>query len=198
MPAKRQRMKMQEDDDGNTTDDDDNLVRQDGVNVYFYADVSKKSVLRLLECLEKANKCAFADCESLQTCRVYLYLHSNGGDAHAGLSAMDHIRNNKVPVTTVIDGFVASAATFLLLGGEYRVGFNHSTLLIHQLSTGVWGKHADLVDEVRNSTTLMTTIKSVYAANTLLSENKLDSLLKHEKNLGSKACVKFGFVHELW
>jgi ATP-dependent protease ClpP protease subunit len=173
-------------------------VRQEGCCVYFYADVCKKSVLLLLEAINKANNCAFAQCTHVNECRVYLYIHSDGGDAYAGLSAMDHIRNNKVPITTIIDGFVASAATLLMLGGAHRVGYQHSTLLIHQLQTGVWGKHADLVDEAKNSTTLMNTIRSVYAQHTTLSDKKLTNLLNNEKNIGSDDCLKLGFVHELW
>ena len=179
-------------------EDGDSCVSQEGACVYFFSDVSRRAVLQLVQCLGKANEHALRHCSSVHECTVYLYIHSAGGDAYAGLSAFDHIRNNRVPVTTIIDGFVASAATFLLLGGEYRVGMQHGTMLIHQLSTGFWGKFSDLIDEMHNSTSLMETIKKVYEDHTNMSKKKIDSLLSKEKNLSAEKCLELGFVHELW
>ena len=46
-------------------------------------------------------------------------------------------------------GFVASAATFLLLAGAERLAMPNAHILIHQIRTGFWGKFNDLLDEVR-------------------------------------------------
>ena len=180
------------------SEDDVAQVTHERDCVYFYASVSKRTLLKLLVSLERATEWALQHCTDSRECTVYLYIFSNGGDAWAGLSAMDHIRNNKVPVTTVIDGYVASAATFLVLGGEYRAAMRHSTMMIHQLSTGFWGRYADLVDEYENSTSLMQTIQTVYEENTLLTPKKIDRLLRAEKNLTSAKTLEMGFVHELW
>ena len=180
-------------------DEDAPVVVQERDRVYFYAEVSRSTVLQLLQSLHKATEYALKHCESVHDAAVYLYVHSSGGDAFAGLSAFDHIRSNRVPVTTVIDGFVASAATFLVLGGQHRAAMRHSALLIHQLSlSNFWGKFSDLVDEVHNSTSLMDTIKSVYAEHTHLTKKKLDAMLSKEKNMDAQTCLELGFVHELW
>lgn len=179
-------------------DEDAGSVTQDGDRVFFYADVSRKSVLELVTCLAKANEHALRTCTCVQAATVYVYIHSAGGDAYAGLSAFDHIHNNKVPVTTIIDGFVASAATFILLGGEYRVAMKHSNMLIHQLKTTFWGKFSDLVDEMDNSKSLMETIKQIYSENTQMSKKKIDCLLSKEKNMDAARCLSLGFVQELW
>lgn len=173
-------------------------VTTEGASVYFYAEVSRKTVLKLVQCLAKATNHALRHAEDVNTCSIYLYIHSGGGDAFAGLSAFDHIRNNRVHVVTVIDGYVASAATFLVLGGEHRVAMKHSTMLIHQLSTGFWGKFSDLIDEVQNSKSLMDTIKQVYADHTCMSKKKIECLLSKEKNMHAEKCLSLGFVHELW
>lgn len=173
-------------------------VTQDEDTVYFYAEVSRHSVLLLCQALEKATRHALQHCTRVDDCTVYLYIFSDGGDAMAGLSAFDHIRNNRVPVTTVADGFVASAATFLLLGGAYPVAMKHSTVLIHQLTTGFWGKYADLIDEMHNSESLMRTISGIYAEHTKLSKRTLDGLLCKEKNMSAEECLSMGFVQELW
>ena len=48
---------------------------------------------------------------------------------------------------TVIDGFVASAASFMLLGGAERRASSRSFLLVHQLRGTFEGKYCDFVDE---------------------------------------------------
>ena len=112
---------------------------------------------------------------------------------------MDHLRNNRVSVTTVMDGFCCSAATFILLGGTYRVAQRHSSLLVHQVSTGFWvGRFSDLQDEMHNSATLMRTVKGIYAERTNLNATELDALLRDEKNVDAEACLAAGFVQELW
>lgn len=196
---KRQKVRARVSETKETDGDEDEVdVTQDEDKVYFYAEVTRHSILLLLQCLEKATKHALQHCTDLNACTVYLYIFSDGGDAMAGLSAFDHIRNNRVPVTTVADGFVASAATFLLLGGAYPVAMQHSTVLIHQLTTGFWGKYADLIDEMHNSESLMRTISSIYAEHTKLSKPTLDGLLSKEKNMSAEECLRMGFVRELW
>ena len=74
----------------------------------------------------------------------------------------------------------------------------HSTLLIHQLSTGFWGKYSDLVDEVSNSTGLMQRIQTVYTENTTLTKTRIETLLSKEKNMDADTCLDSGFVHEIW
>ena len=199
MPGKRPRLIMEnEPDDEDFHPDRDILVQ--GVSVYFYAEVTRRSVLHLVKCLGEASDYALRHCPTgIHNCAVYLFIHSGGGCAYAGLSAFDHIRNNKVPVTTIADGFLASAATFLLLGGEHRVAMRHATVLVHQLSvSGFSGKYSELEDEMVNSTALMETVKRVYMDNTDVTKKKLEGLLRTEKNLEADKCLRLGFVHELW
>lgn len=194
------RLRVQPDPDDAAEDDPsiDDPIRCIEDSVFFYAEVTSANVLRLLHCLSRANAHALSHCASPHDARVYLYIHSPGGDAYAGLSGLDHIRNNRLPVTTIVDGFVASAATFLLLGGSHRVALSHGTCLIHQLSTGFWGKYADLVDEVKNSTSLMKTFKKIYGERTSLDKAAIDSLLKKELTLDARKCLSMGIVDEVW
>lgn len=193
--------------DSDTTDsssDEDEKPYCHAMNnkVYFYNSVSKRNVLDLVKNLEKASDYAVKNCDNIKDARVYLYIQSSGGDAHAGLSAMDHIRNNRVPVTTIADGFVASAATFLLLGGEQRVGMQHATILIHQLRTGFWGKYTELVDDMNNSTAMMAMIKKIYVENTSWGKEefkkKLDTMLKQEIYMSMEESLRYGVVWEIW
>lgn len=190
----------------NSDDDELELVQDAETNsvitvrdsVYFAAPVERQYVLALLKALDEASDAALQTSLYPSDARVYLYIHSDGGDAFAGLSAMDHIRNNRVPVVTIADGFVASAATFLLLGGCERKSMQNAKILIHQLSTTFWGKYADLLDEVENSKELMQSFRAVYAKHTRLRGEQLENLLQKELHMNASRSLSCGIVDEIW
>lgn len=186
-----------EDTDVDLTEDD--IVKRVGTSVYFYSDVSKSSVFRLIQCIHEATQCSLEYSTKFNTePHIELFIHSHGGCSFSGLSAMDHIMNNRVPITTCADGIVASAATFLLLAGSHRVAMRHSYILIHQLSVmGFEGKYMDMIDEMENSHGIMNTFREIYKSRTNMGQKRVDQLLKKELILDSNLCLQEGFVHEL-
>lgn len=166
-------------------------------NVYFYEDITKTSILNLCEALTKLEKELLtiqSDYRLDTSPSIYLYINSQGGDAFAGLSAMSVIQNLKVPVVSIADGIVASAATFLLLGADTRMIRKNSCILIHQIRTEFWGKYVELEDELKNSKNLMKSITRIYQSKSTLPKEKIDDLLKKELYLTDKKCVRYGLV----
>ena len=183
-------------DDQEEEEKDDEIVHIQG-NIYFYAEVNSKNILKLIQCINEANILVFNTQDSISHMKIKLYINSGGGDAFAGLSGLDHIRNNKIHITTIADGFVASAATLLLLGGHSRWALQNSRILIHQLSTGFWGKYVDLLDEVQNSKELMNAFKEIYSSQTSIDNRKIQQLLKKELHLNSKQAFEAGFISKI-
>ena len=176
-------------------DAEDGSVTSHGARVYFYAAVSRENVLKLQTCLRDATAAALAHATPEAEPRVYLHIFSNGGDAFAGLAGVDHIVRNRVPVVTVADGMVASAASFLLIAGARRLALPHAFVRIHQLSIyGFEGKYADLVDEMQNSHALMRAIRALYQDRTSLTAERLDELLTKELDLDAATCADAGIV----
>lgn len=184
-------------DDPDAANGDDSVVQIEN-NIYFYGVVDKRSIVLLVKGLAAANAEALKYAYSPSDARVYLYIHSPGGEAFVGLSAMDHIRLNPVSVVAIADGFVASAATFILLGAPERKAMANAKILIHQLSTGFWGKYSDLIDEMKNSKELMSTIKTVYQTRTHLSSKQLNRLLKKELHMSASGALTAGLIDEIW
>lgn len=179
-------------------DDASSEVTALGCCVYFYATVTAASILKLVTCLREANECALKATHLDTAPCVYLYIHSDGGDAYAGLSGMDHIRLNPVPVVTIVDGMVASAASFLLLGARVRKCMPNSFVRIHQISiSGFVGKFVDFVDEFQNTNSLMDTVRDVYLSNTCLSRERLEEILRKEIDMNATTCVEDGLVHAI-
>ena len=179
--------------------DEEAYVRVHGSAVYFYSDVTRASVLKLMQCLREAHANSIRHASAVgPTPAVYLYIHSGGGDSFAGLSAYDHIALSGIPVVAVADGVVASAATFLYLAADVRLALAHAFVRIHQVSIlGFEGKYADMVDEMQNTHTLMAQIEDLYVTRTTMTKERVRELLKTEVDMHAAQCVANGIAHDV-
>ena len=71
-------------------------------------------------------------------------------------------------------------------------------MLIHQLSSEIWGKMDAIIDEYKNLTQLMKKITDIYIEYSSLNQKKLDKLLKHDLWLDAKKSIKYGLVDKLY
>jgi len=188
---KRKKIKALEESDSEEESNPD-LVQRIQDRIYFHSEVNRTSVLKLIKLIDEAQK--FAIDHGVK--HLSLFIHSEGGDVYAGLSAMNHIQASKIPVTCIADGFVASAATFILLGGSTRLGMEHCMVLIHQMSTGFWGKYHELVEEMQNSEVVMEIMREVYQSTTTMKKKVISKLLTKETMLTMDECIRHGVIHD--
>ena len=171
-------------------------IKTFGNEIFYYEEIYKEQILELISQIKKINY--ELQMESLKynfIPHINLHIYSNGGDAFMGLSIYDFIKNNPIPIYTYIDGNIASAATFMYLGGTKRFMSSNSTILIHQISTAFWGKFEDLKDECKNTTELMKIVKKLYTDNTSMKKKNIDDLLKRELFLNFDECMQIQFCH---
>ena len=167
--------------------------------IYFYSGVETKNVLGLNKALrelgaEIQHSSAILECEPAG---IFLHINSHGGDLFAGLAAMDEIRKSKVEITSIIDGCAASAATLMSIAADKRLMNKHAYMLIHQLSSGMWGKYREMKDEIENVDNMMKTIRDVYLEYTKIPKKKLNEILDHDLWLDAETCLKYGLVDEI-
>ena len=130
MLRRHKKQKLDGDEESqDTTEDEINHING---SIYFYAEINSKNILKLIKCINEANEFVFNKEDEIEKMNIKLFVNSGGGDAFAGLSGMDHVRKNKRPITTIADGYVASAATLLMLGGHQRIAMANARILIHQ------------------------------------------------------------------
>lgn len=196
MLHKRRRIMRDHDDSDSESEYEESNIRVVGSNVYFYSEVNMESSLELVEKLKKLEMELLkkqVECPEY-TPEIKLYINSCGGDIFAGFSAMDHVSNLRVRVHTIADGQCASAATFILLGGDTRSIHEHAHVLIHQISSGFWGKFEELKDEVKSCERFMNMVNKVYQNKTNIPEKKLKTLMKRDVYLTPEECVKYDIV----
>ena len=168
--------------------------------IYYYAGVNRDSASELNKKIGEIESKSLTLCHTLdldQPPTIKIYINSGGGSVVSGISSMDTILRTKVPVETYVDGFAASAATFLSVVASKRFMSRNSYMLIHQLSSQLWGKYSEIEDEKKNLDLMMETIKNVYREHTKVPMNKLDEILKHDLLWDAKQCLKYGLIDEI-
>ena len=166
--------------------------------IMFYGEVNEENSKVLNKALRNMDK-------DLQIVKVKygvevpikLYISSYGGSIFAGFSTVDTIKSLDTAVHTYIDGSAASAATLISVVGEKRFIHQNSFMLIHQLSSVMWGKYEEFKDQMENLDLLMVRIKEIYKEHCTIPKKELDEILKHDLWLDSAKCIKWALVDEI-
>jgi ATP-dependent protease ClpP protease subunit len=169
-------------------------------HIYFYSEVTRESIFdlnMLLKEVESEN--VFTSNKlSIDPIPIYLHINSYGGSIFAGFAAIDMILSCSVPVYTIIEGCAASAATLMSIAGKKRYIRPNSYMLIHQLSSGCWGKMNEIDDEYENLKELTKNIKRIYETYAKIPKKELTDVLKHDLWWNPDKCMAYGLVDELW
>lgn len=168
--------------------------------IFFYADITEQSALDLNTILYELdiklkNTCNFLGPDF--TPHIKLRINSYGGSVFAGMAILDTIRNLNSEVHTYIDGAAASAATIISVAGKKRFIGKNSMMLIHQLSSGSYGKFSEMEDEMENNRRIMKMIKDVYKQYTKVPMKQIEEILKHDLWFDAAKCLEFGLIDQI-
>lgn len=174
-------------------------------HIYFYSDINHSSCLELNKMLEeKVDELLFISLRNdlkkdYGRPKLYLHISSFGGVIFSAISSMDTILRlrNKIDIITIVEGGVASAGTFISIVGTHRWITSNSFMLIHQLSSGLWGKYKDLKDGVQNCDRFMEMIKNIYAKYTNVPPEEIDQILDHDLWWDANKCLELKLVDKI-
>jgi ATP-dependent Clp endopeptidase proteolytic subunit ClpP len=168
-------------------------------HIYFYGSVNTKNAVKINTSIRDITKRLLITQIELGVDNLNIYLHINsfGGSVFAGLSIIDTIISNKIPIISIVEGSAASAATLISVVCSQRIIRPNSFMLIHQLSSGFWGKMEEIKDEFINLKKLTKKLKGIYKQHTLIEKDKLKDLLKRDLWLDSNECLEYGLVDKV-
>lgn len=192
--------KKEDDKNSSSKSNSSNSCEKSGNHLYFYSEVSRGEVLKLNKAIAEAvreMKILQFEKGLTEPPEIFLHINSYGGSIFDGIAAMDTILKSDVPITTIVDGCAASAATFMSVVGNKRKMNANAYMLIHQLSAGIWGKYSEIVDHKENMDALMKKIREIYKKHTKVPRTELDQILKRDIWWDAKKCLKYGLVDEI-
>ena len=184
----------------NAKPEDNNRIETKSNRIYYYCEVSRGRNLTLNMKLKELSGDLIDRARNLQVDpgSIYLHINSYGGSVFAGFSSVDYILNSEVPVTSIIDGCAASAATIMSVTAKHRQINKHAYMLIHQLSSGMWGKYQEQKDTMENNDRLMKMIIDIYEEHTKIPKKELNKLLKHDLWWDFDKCKSYGLIDDEW
>lgn len=127
---------------------------------------------------------------------ISLYINSPGGSVYDALAIYDTMQFVKADIQTVGIGVQASAAAFLLSSGTKgkRYLLPHSTVMIHQPSSGTRGKVTDQEIDLRESLRVKKLLEGIMAKNTGQKVEKIHEDMERDKWLTAEEAKKYGIV----
>lgn len=110
---------------------------------------------------------------------INIIINSDGGDVYEALGMIDYIQSLNVKVNTICRGRAMSAAALLLCAGTgIRAVSKNSTIMFHEMSSGIYGKSSDMKANVQHMEKLEEILVSIMSDN-----SKKDGKFWEEKTI---------------
>ena len=113
---------------------------------------------------------------------IKLFINSFGGSIYDMWGLIDLIVSSPTPIYTYVSGYAMSAAFMIFIAGHKRFILNNSTIMIHQLSSGCFGKYFDMVAEVEECTRLHERMTAYILSRTKIKSSTLKMCYETKKD----------------
>ncbi|MGL4866219.1 MAG: head maturation protease, ClpP-related [Cetobacterium sp.] len=139
--------------------------------------------------------------QKIKNCKkIQLRINSNGGSVFEAVGMYNSLKRvaeeNKIELTTYIEGIAASAASFLALVSDKVIMGTGCRFMIHNPSTFGMGesknlrKTADELDQIKED------ILDIYMTRAKITREKVSSYMDEETSFSVKQAIEAGFVDE--
>ena len=127
---------------------------------------------------------------------ITVHINSNGGELKEGLGIYNVLKTREV--TTICEGFAASAGSVIFCAGKTRIMQPASLLFIHQAQMGAQGNADDFqkaADDLRIVTSAA--VEAYKEAGVTVDDDQLDAMLKAETWITPEEAVAYGFATQV-
>lgn len=128
---------------------------------------------------------------------IHLRINSPGGDVFAGRAMEQLIREHPSNIVAHIDGFAASAASYVALAAdEVRIA-EGGMYMIHKAWTLGWGNSEDLLKTAALLEQIDESLVKTYAQATEQDADQIREWMRDETWFSAEDAVKYGFADRL-
>ena len=137
--------------------------------------------------------------KALNGCPLTIRINSSGGSVFAAHAIHNLIKAYAGPVTAVIDGIAASAASIVAVAAKKIIMPSNSMMMIHDPMVGLQGYHN--AEELQGYLDALKAIKdsivAAYLGRSKVSAEALSKMMKDTTWLTAKECLDMGFADEI-
>lgn len=128
---------------------------------------------------------------------VHLRINSPGGDVFGARVIEQAIRESNKTIIAHIDGYCASAATYIALACSKVIIASGGMFMIHNAWTMAWGDKTDLTKTATLLGKIDSTLAATYAAKTGKTVEEIAAYMDAETWFTAQEAVDVGFVDEI-
>lgn len=125
---------------------------------------------------------------------IKVHINSYGGEVKEGLAIYNALKDSKMKVTTICDGFACSAASVVFMAGDERIIKEASLLMIHNAWTFAQGDSNALRKQADNLEKITQASVNAYKSRATISEDEIKELMNNETWITAKEAVEYGFA----
>lgn len=175
-------------------------------DLFFYEQFTQESIKKLTQSIieiESSDKILSKEYKvwdlEYKPAPIKLRIDSYGGAVYQCFGLLSVIKKCNTPVHTIVTGCAMSCGFITLVCGHRRYAYDKSTILIHSISAGNYGKVADLEDELAEVQRIERVADQFILENTKITRKILDSIKKEKKEwfLSPKEAQKYGIIDEI-
>lgn len=132
-----------------------------------------------------------------QNKEIELHIDSDGGIYHEGVAMHSLLRQRKAPVTVIVDGLAASAASIVAMAGTTILMATHSGMMIHEAYSGGEGTADDFRKEADRLDQINAQIVKIYMSRWKGSQKELASAMKSESWYQAEKTIELGLADRI-
>lgn len=130
---------------------------------------------------------------------INVYMNSYGGSVFEAMSIRNQLKRHTATVTGIVDGFAASAGSFILTGCDVVKMYSNTTQMLHNMLNVVVGNSTQLRKAADDMDIMMKGNRQAYLekAGDKLTEEKLIEIMDNETWLTAEQCLGYGLCDEV-
>ena len=131
-----------------------------------------------------------------EDCAITVHINSYGGEVKEGLGIYNVLKSRDV--TTICEGFAASAGSVVFCAGKRRIMQPASLLFIHKAQNGAWGSSDDLEKAAEDLRIVTSAAVEAYReAGVTVPDKQLEAMMKAETWITPEEAVDYGFATQV-
>lgn len=129
---------------------------------------------------------------------INIVINSDGGDVYEALGMIDYMQSLNVKVNTICRGRAMSAAALLLCSGTgTRAASKNSTIMFHEMSSGIYGKSSDMKANVQHMEKLEEILVSIMSENSKKDEKFWKDKTIKDYYLSPEEALELGVIDKI-
>jgi len=128
---------------------------------------------------------------------IEIHMNSYGGDMYSMLRLIDEILSCSCQIKFFGGGAIMSAASWVMVVCDERYLYPNATVMVHELSSDIEGKHSEIKIDANENTRLMNISYDIYAKNSRMPREFWEDICQRDVYMSAGEAVLLGMADKI-